>query len=66
MHTELVAIPTPSIPLDGAYYEPEGGVTAGAALFFHGNTMNFYVGASRFLPPSVLHASRSTAVAMTS
>ncbi|MGQ0524676.1 MAG: alpha/beta hydrolase [Betaproteobacteria bacterium] len=51
MRTELVTIPTGSIPLDGAYYEPEGGATAGAALFFHGNTMNFYVGASRFLPP---------------
>ena len=51
MRTELVSIPTGSIPLDGAYYEPEGGAPVGAALFFHGNTMNFYVGASRFLPP---------------
>jgi pimeloyl-ACP methyl ester carboxylesterase len=51
MRTELVSIPTGAIPLDGAYYEPEGGAPAGAALFFHGNTMNFYVGASRFLPP---------------
>ena len=49
--TQLVSIPTATIPLDGAYYEPQGGATAGAALFFHGNTMNFYVGASRFLPP---------------
>ncbi|HET9663232.1 MAG TPA: alpha/beta hydrolase [Burkholderiales bacterium] len=51
MRTELIAIPTPTAPLDGAYYEPEGGASAGAVLFFHGNTMNFYVGASRFLPP---------------
>ena len=51
MHTELVSIPTDTMPLDGAFYEPVGGATAGAVLFFHGNTMNFYVGASRFLPP---------------
>jgi pimeloyl-ACP methyl ester carboxylesterase len=51
MRTELVTIPTDTLPLDGAFYEPEGGATAGAALYFHGNTMNFYVGAARFLPP---------------
>ncbi len=50
MRAELVSIPTDTIPLDGLYYEPEGGA-AGAALLFHGNTMNFYVGALRFLPP---------------
>jgi pimeloyl-ACP methyl ester carboxylesterase len=51
MRTELVSIPTETVALEGAYYEPDGGATAGAALFFHGNTMNFYVGAPRFLPP---------------
>ena len=51
MRTELVSIPTHTIPLDGAYYEPDGGKAAGAVLLFHGNTMNFYVGAPRFLPP---------------
>src|SRR6266513_3246893 len=50
MRAELVSIPTDAIPLDGLYYEPEGKAT-GAALLFHGNTMNFYVGALRFLPP---------------
>jgi len=50
VRAELVSIPTDTIPLDGLYYEPEGG-PAGAALLFHGNTMNFYVGALRFLPP---------------
>src|SRR5712664_1845104 len=50
MRAELVSIPTETIPLDGLYYEPEGGA-AGAALLFHGNTMNFYVGVLRFLPP---------------
>ena len=50
MRTSLVSIPTDTIPLDGAFYEPEG-VAKGAVLLFHGNTMNFYVGAPRFLPP---------------
>ena len=50
MRAELVSIPTDTIPLDGLYYEPEG-KASGAALLFHGNTMNFYVGALRFLPP---------------
>jgi pimeloyl-ACP methyl ester carboxylesterase len=54
MRTELVSIPTGTgQPLDGAYYEPEGGATAGAVLYFHGNTMNFYVGGARFLPPAL-------------
>ena len=51
MRTELVSIPTDTHPLDGAFYEPDGGASAGAVLYFHGNTMNFYVGAARFLPP---------------
>ena len=51
MKTQLVTIPTDTIPLEGAFHEPDGGVTAGAVLLFHGNTMNFYVGAPRFLPP---------------
>jgi pimeloyl-ACP methyl ester carboxylesterase len=50
VRAELVSIPTDTIPLDGLYYEPEGRA-AGAALLFHGNTMNFYVGVLRFLPP---------------
>jgi pimeloyl-ACP methyl ester carboxylesterase len=54
MHTELVTIETDTAqPLDGAWYEPDGGATAGAVLLFHGNTMNFYVGAPRFLPPAL-------------
>jgi pimeloyl-ACP methyl ester carboxylesterase len=53
--TELVSIPTDTQPLDGAYYEPEVGATAGAALLFHGNTMNFYTGALRFLPPVLVN-----------
>jgi pimeloyl-ACP methyl ester carboxylesterase len=53
--TEIVSIPTNTQPLDGAYYEPDGGATAGAVLLFHGNTMNFYTGALRFLPPVLVN-----------
>lgn len=54
MHLELVSIPAPAQPLDGLYYEPDGGASAGGVLLFHGNTMNFYVGALRFLPPALV------------
>src|SRR5207344_3460825 len=52
MRTALVTISTDTTPLDGALYEPDGS-PRGAALLFHGNTMNFYVGAPRFLPPAL-------------
>ncbi len=51
MRAELISIPTDTYPLDGLYYEPEGGASAGAALLMHGNCMNFYTGPARFLPP---------------
>ena len=54
MRAELVSIPTDTVPLDGLYYEPEDGPARGAALLFHGNTMNFYTGPMRFLPPALL------------
>ena len=41
------------MPLDGAWHEPDGAPAKGAVLLFHGNTMNFYVGAPRFLPPAL-------------
>lgn len=50
VRTTLVTIPTDTSPLEGACYEPEG-AARGAVLLFHGNTMNFYVGPPRFLPP---------------
>ena len=50
MRTELISIATDTLPLDGAFYLPEG-EPSDAAMLFHGNTMNFYVGAPRFLPP---------------
>jgi len=51
MRTQLVTIPTDTIPLDAAFHEPDSGKPVGAVLYFHGNTMNFYVCAARFLPP---------------
>jgi pimeloyl-ACP methyl ester carboxylesterase len=51
--TTLVSIPTDTIPLDGAWYEPENVPVRNAVLLFHGNTMNFYTGAPRFLPPAL-------------
>ncbi len=53
MRTELVSIPTPTIPLDGALHRPDEVTERGSILLFHGNTMNFYVGAPRFLPPAL-------------
>jgi pimeloyl-ACP methyl ester carboxylesterase len=54
VRTQLVGIPTPTRLLDGALYEPEDGAARGAVLLFHGNTMNFYTGALRFLPPALV------------
>jgi pimeloyl-ACP methyl ester carboxylesterase len=51
VRTQLVSIPTDTLPLEGALHEPDAGPVHGAVLHFHGNTMNFYVGAARFLPP---------------
>ncbi|MES2185687.1 MAG: alpha/beta hydrolase [Pseudomonadota bacterium] len=51
MKSELISIPTDTTPLDGLWHEPDAGPSVGAALLFHGNTMNFYTGALRFLPP---------------
>ncbi len=51
MRTELVSIPTDTHPLDGAYYEPENREITGTVMLLHGNCMNFYVCAPRFLPP---------------
>lgn len=51
MRTELISIATDTFPLDGAYYEPEDREILGSVLLMHGNCMNFYVGAPRFLPP---------------
>lgn len=52
MRTQLISIPTDTIALEGVLHEPDGD-PQGAVLLFHGNTMNFYVGAPRFLPPAL-------------
>ena len=54
VRTELVSIPTGRSPLDGAYYTPTDTEVIGGVLLLHGNTMNFYVGAPRFLPPDLV------------
>ena len=51
LSTSLVSIATDTLSLEGAWYEPAGAKARAAALLFHGNTMNFYSGAPRFLPP---------------
>lgn len=53
MRTSLVSIPTDTLSLEGAWYEPDAGKAGNAVLLFHGNTMNFYSGAPRFLPPTL-------------
>ena len=53
MNTSLVSIPTDTVTLEGAWYEPSAGRAKNAVLLFHGNTMNFYSGAPRFLPPAL-------------
>ena len=53
MRTELVSIPTSGLSLEGAWYRSESRPSRNAALLFHGNTMNFYSGAPRFLPPAL-------------
>lgn len=53
MRTELISIGTDTLPLDGAFYLPES-EPCGAVMLLHGNTMNFYVGAPRFLPPVLI------------
>src|SRR5512143_3544009 len=53
MRTELVSIGTDTLPLDGAFHWPEDRPARGGVLLFHGNTMNFYIGAPRWLPPEL-------------
>ncbi len=46
----LVSIETDSHPLDGLFYRPRAEPRA-QAMILHGNCMNFYTGAPKFLPP---------------
>lgn len=55
MKAELISIASDTHPLDGLYYEPPGDRPAHhVAQLFHGNTMNFYVGHNRFMPPALV------------
>src|SRR6476469_243749 len=49
MKLELISIATETPALDGLCYEPDTPARC-AAMLFHGNCMNFYTGAPRFLP----------------
>ena len=54
MQLELVSIATDTHPLDGLFYRPASPI--GAALFMHGNCMNFYTGPARFIPAALARA----------
>lgn len=54
MTLELVSIATDTYPLDGIFYTPDRGPVRAAAMFFHGNCHNFYMGPSRFMPQTLL------------
>jgi pimeloyl-ACP methyl ester carboxylesterase len=54
MKLELVSIKTDTYPLDGLFYTPTDRPIRAAAMFFHGNCHNFYIGPSRFMPLTLL------------
>jgi pimeloyl-ACP methyl ester carboxylesterase len=53
MPLSLISIPTDTHALDGLYYEPDA-PPRGAAMFLHGNCMNFYTGPARVVPPALV------------
>jgi len=53
MPLDLISIETDTHPLDGLFYGPSG-PPRGAALFLHGNCMNFYTGPARMVPPALV------------
>jgi pimeloyl-ACP methyl ester carboxylesterase len=53
MTLELISIDTDTHPLDGLYYTPST-KPKNAALFMHGNCMNFYTGPARMVPPPLV------------
>ena len=57
MNIDLISIPTDTHQLDGLFYKPEDShYNQHVAQIFHGNTMNFYTGCSKFLPPDLVSA----------
>ena len=55
MNIDFISIPTDTHQLDGLYYIP-GSIANNrqVAQLFHGNTMNFYTGFCKFLPPDLV------------
>ena len=55
MNIDLISIPTNTHPLDGLFYAPEVNLkNQNVVQIFHGNTMNFYTGCCKFLPPDLV------------
>ena len=54
MFAEVISVPTGGTPLDGLFYQPPRVAARQAAMLMHGNGMNFYSGAPRFLPRHLL------------
>ena len=52
LRTELISIPTDTIPLDGAFHTLDEDALRDGVRLFRGNTMNFYTGALLFLAPA--------------
>lgn len=59
MPLSLISIATDTHDLDGLFYEPDA-PARGAAMLLHGNCMNFYTGAPRFLPPHLTRLGYAT------
>ena len=59
MPLSLISIPTDTHALDGLWYQPDA-PARGTAMLLHGNCMNFYTGAPRFLPPRLVKLGLAT------
>ncbi|MPZ86871.1 MAG: alpha/beta fold hydrolase [Nitriliruptorales bacterium] len=53
---ELVEVTGVDPPLDGLWYPSSARQERGPVVLCHGNTMNFYTGPPRFLPPALVAA----------
>lgn len=54
MFAEVISIQSDGTPMDGLFYQAASDVAPRGALLMHGNGMNFYCGAPRFLPEHLL------------
>jgi pimeloyl-ACP methyl ester carboxylesterase len=54
MNIDLISITTDTHQLDGLFYKPsKAHEVKPVTQIFHGNTMNFYTGCSKFMPPTL-------------